>query len=165
MDNLTKKTGVGPCVSLSPVSGGGPVQPWRRHPSTALDFAYPPRQTQPSWNVRGEQVMFTVTSPKHGTANHLNPPPPPSEEPNIRVMGGGGGQGVITKLSPRHGTANHQPPPPLRRTKQICNGEGGGHGVFIVASFKQAQKVSYLPPPNFTVASHKHGTKRRPSPP
>ena len=76
MDNPTKKTGVGPCVSLSPVSGGGPVQPWRRHPSTALDFAYPPRQTQPSWNVRGEQVMFTVTSPKHGTANHLNPPTP-----------------------------------------------------------------------------------------
>ena len=115
---------------------------------------------------RGKGV-FTVATPRHGTANHQPPPPPPppSEEPNIRVMGGGGGQGVITKSSPRHGTANHQPPPPLRRTKQTCNGEGGGHGVFIVASFKQAQKVSYLPPPNFTVAPHKHGTERRPSPP
>ena len=123
-------------MSLSPVSGGGTVQPWRRRPSTALQVAYPPRQTQPSWNVGGEQVVFTVASPKHGTANHLNPPTPPSppsEEPNIRVMGGGGGQGVFTVALPRHGTANHQSPPPPR-------------GVFIVASFKQALNVTYPPP-------------------
>jgi len=123
-------TGGGPGVSLSPVSGGGTVQPWRRHPSTALHVAYPPRQTQPSWNVRGEQVMFTITSPKHGTANHLNPPTPPplprtKHSRNGRRGGTGGNHQVAAQA--RHCKSPTPPPPPPKNQKKGKRG-GGDRG-------------------------------------
>ena len=130
---------------------------WGRHCSTVVASPKhgtarclsPPKNTPcVEWGGRETGCVHRgVAQARHCKSPEPPHTPPPSEEPNIRVMGGGGGQGVITKSSPRHGTPNHQPPPPLRRTKQTCNGVGGGHGVFIVASFKQAQKVTYLPPP------------------
>ena len=83
--------------------------------------------------------------------------------------GGGGEQGVFTVASSKHGTAIHlnppPPPPPLRRTKQTCNGGGGTEDVR--GGVIHAGTESRLsPPPNFTVASHKHSTERpRLSPP
>jgi hypothetical protein len=103
-------------VSLSSVSGGGTVQPWRHRPSTALHVAYPPRQTQPSWNVVGGGtgcVHRGVAQARHCKSHEHR------------------GKGVFTVATPRHITANHQTnhPPPLRRTKQTCNGGGGTEDV------------------------------------
>ena len=127
MHNPTKKTGGGPCVSLSPVSGGGTVQPWRRRPSTALHVAYPPRQTQPSWNVGGEQVVFTVASPKHGTANHLNPPtPPPLRRTKHLCNGRRGGTGGVHRGVAQARHCKSQPPPPQGYQIQYDNNNNEG---------------------------------------
>ena len=117
-------------MSLSSVSGGGTVQPWRHRPSTALHVAYPPRQTQPSWNVVGGGtgcVHRGVAQARHCKSHEHR------------------GKGVFTVATPRHGTANHQPPPPSEEPNKRVTG-GGGQRMFVVASFMQALKVAYPPP-------------------
>ena len=106
-------TGGGPGVSLSPVSGGGTVQPWHHTWHGA-------EKKQPSINGGGERggVHRGIDQTRHYTL------PIPLKNPSLVEYGGGEGQGVFTVASPKHGTAHHLPPP--RKTHASWNGGGGG---------------------------------------
>ena len=95
-----KMTGGGPGVSLSPVSGGGTVQPWHHTWHGA-------EKKQPSINGGGERggVHRGIDQTRHYTL------PIPPKNPSLVEYGGGEGQGVFTVASPKHGTAHHLPPP------------------------------------------------------
>jgi hypothetical protein len=114
-----------PCVEWGG-EGNRLCSPWRRPPSTALQFTLtlpPPPSEKPNIRVIGEgggQGVFTVASPRHGTANH-QPPPPPLRR--TKHSCDGGGEGVFIMGSFKQ-TLNVAYPPltkPWRRTNTALN--------------------------------------------
>ena len=119
------------------------------------------RKTHPSWNGGGGQGVFTVASPKNSTARRLATPLPP----------------LISRKNQRcPSTALHVPYPP-RKTHQLWNGGGETGGVHRGAAQEHHCKSPIPPQKNhhtcnggrdqgvFNVASLKHGSARRLSPP
>jgi hypothetical protein len=119
---------------------------WGRHCSTVASHLAWRRKNIASINGGGGGgVHRGVDQTRHYTL--LIPP----EEPT-----------VFTVASPKHGTAHRLPPPP-RKTHASWNGGGG----WVCSPWRRPSTAlnDAYPPPNFTVASPKHGTERRLSPP
>jgi hypothetical protein len=109
----------------------------------------------------GDRGVFTVASPKNGTARRLtNPLPPlmsgekstlpkhgtsrpispPKNPPNVEW--GGGRQGVFTVASPKNSTESHLSPP--KKIHHTCNG-GGDKGYSTWRRSSTAVHVAYPP--------------------
>ena len=148
-------------MSLSLVSGGVSVAASTKH-GHARRLSTPEKKKSHFVEWGGGKGVFTVVSPKNGTACRLTTPlppllsgknqrspstalhvpyPPPKNKPFVKW--GGGNRGGSPWRCPR--TTLQVAYPPLEKPTIRVMG-GGGKGVF-------------------TVALHKHGTARRRSPP